>query len=40
MEDLVSGNRFWWHGKHGTIRLDPYEMPFLIWRVHLPRASA
>jgi starch synthase (maltosyl-transferring) len=36
VEDLVTGTRFQWHGRHQAIRLDPYELPFAIWRVALP----
>ncbi|MBL6458599.1 DUF3416 domain-containing protein [Belnapia sp. T6] len=32
-EDLMRGNRFTWQGKMQTIRLDPGELPFGIWRV-------
>jgi starch synthase (maltosyl-transferring) len=36
IEDLVSGTKFQWHGKQGSIRLDPYELPFAIWRIRVP----
>jgi starch synthase (maltosyl-transferring) len=32
-EDLMRGHRFTWQGKMQTIRLDPGELPFGIWRV-------
>jgi starch synthase (maltosyl-transferring) len=32
-EDLIRGDRFVWHGKYQPIRLNPFEMPFCIWRV-------
>ena len=32
-EDLMRGHRFTWHGKNQRIRLDPYGLPFGIWRV-------
>jgi starch synthase (maltosyl-transferring) len=36
VEDLIGGSKFQWHGKSGTIRLDPYELPYAIWRIALP----
>lgn len=33
VEDLVRGTRFDWHGKRQTIRLDPQDTPFAIWRI-------
>ncbi len=32
-EDLMRGGRFVWRGKTQRIRLDPYGLPFGIWRV-------
>ena len=32
-EDLMRGARFDWHGKRQTIRLDPQDTPFAIWRI-------
>ncbi|HUD50301.1 alpha-1,4-glucan--maltose-1-phosphate maltosyltransferase, partial [Parvibaculum sp.] len=31
--DLMRGHSFVWHGKNQTVRLDPAELPFAIWRV-------
>jgi starch synthase (maltosyl-transferring) len=31
--DLMRGHSFVWHGKRQTVRLDPGELPFCIWRV-------
>lgn len=33
VEELMRGTRFDWHGKLQTIRLDPYDLPFAIWRI-------
>jgi len=33
VEDLMRGTRFDWHGKRQTIRLDPQDTPFAIWRI-------
>ncbi len=33
VEDLMSGQRFTWHGKIQHLRLDPGVMPFAIWRI-------
>lgn len=38
VEDLVNGNRFTWHGKNHTLRLDPHERPYAIWRLIPPGA--
>ena len=38
-EDLMRGHRFTWRGKNQRIRLDPYGLPFGIWRVR-PAESA
>jgi starch synthase (maltosyl-transferring) len=32
-EDLMRGHRFVWHGKTQRVRLDPYGLPFGLWRV-------
>jgi starch synthase (maltosyl-transferring) len=40
VEDLIGGHRFTWHGKLQSIRLDPYELPFAIWRVSVPEAAS
>jgi starch synthase (maltosyl-transferring) len=32
-EDLMTGNRFTWSGKHQYLRLDPQVLPFAIWRL-------
>ena len=34
--DLMRGDSFMWYGKHQRIRLDPADLPFLIWRVEVP----
>jgi starch synthase (maltosyl-transferring) len=34
--DLVGGARYHWAGKHQRIRLDPYQLPFAIWRLDVP----
>ncbi|MGH8352378.1 MAG: alpha-1,4-glucan--maltose-1-phosphate maltosyltransferase [Pseudomonas sp.] len=33
-EDLMSGHRWTWHGKTQWLRLEPWQLPFAIWRVH------
>ena len=38
-QDLLHGNRFTWHGKHHTLRLDPHERPYAIWRLFPPGVS-
>jgi starch synthase (maltosyl-transferring) len=35
LEDLVSGRRFLLTGKWQTLRLDPWHLPFAIWRVRI-----
>ena len=35
-EDLVTGNRFTWHGKVQHMWLDPRERPYAIWRLVPP----
>jgi starch synthase (maltosyl-transferring) len=32
-EDLMRDHRFVWHGKIQRVRLNPWELPFCIWRV-------
>lgn len=39
VEDLMRGHRFHWHGKSQSIRLDPRELPFSIWRLSAPTGS-
>ena len=39
VEDAIHGNRFTWHGKAQTLRLDPFERPYAIWRLLPPGAS-
>jgi starch synthase (maltosyl-transferring) len=34
--DLVNGRHFQWTGKHQRVRLDPYQLPFAIWRLDVP----
>jgi starch synthase (maltosyl-transferring) len=36
VEDLVHGNRFTWHGKLHTLRIDPATVPYAIWRIFPP----
>ena len=38
VEDAIHGNRFTWHGKAQTLRLDPHERPYAIWRLLPPGA--
>jgi starch synthase (maltosyl-transferring) len=33
VEDLMRGSRFVWHGKMQSVRLDPADLPFAIWRI-------
>ncbi|WP_227370228.1 alpha-1,4-glucan--maltose-1-phosphate maltosyltransferase [Halomonas sp. M20] len=33
VEDLMTGQRFTWQGKHQWMRLDPAHLPFAIWRI-------
>jgi starch synthase (maltosyl-transferring) len=37
--DLMRETRFTWHGKWQTVRLDPADMPFAIWRLSAPGAA-
>ncbi|MHB0775738.1 alpha-1,4-glucan--maltose-1-phosphate maltosyltransferase [Halomonas sp. WWR20] len=32
-EDLMSGHRWTWHGKWQWTRLEPWHLPFAIWRI-------
>ena len=32
-EDLMTGHRWTWHGKHQFMRIDPSHQPFGIWRI-------
>ena len=32
-EDLMTGHRWTWYGKHQWTRLDPSQQPFGIWRI-------
>jgi starch synthase (maltosyl-transferring) len=34
VEDVVSGHRFTWTGKVQHVRLDPNELPYVVWRLH------
>jgi starch synthase (maltosyl-transferring) len=36
VEELFSGERFHWHGRHQRIRLDPHTNPCAIWRITPP----
>lgn len=38
VEELLAGDRFTWHGRNQSIRLDPQHNPCAIWRI-APRAS-
>ncbi|WP_439542262.1 alpha-1,4-glucan--maltose-1-phosphate maltosyltransferase [Hyphomicrobium sp.] len=40
VEDVASGNRFTWTGKVQHMRLDPYERPYVIWRLLAARRAA
>ena len=40
LEDLVHGNRFSLQGKIQQLRLDPAGLPYAIWRVQAPGATA
>jgi starch synthase (maltosyl-transferring) len=39
VEDLIGGRKFQWQGKSGSIRLDPYELPYSIWRIAVPHGD-
>ncbi|CAM3775877.1 alpha-1,4-glucan--maltose-1-phosphate maltosyltransferase [Pseudomonas wadenswilerensis] len=32
-EDLMSGHRWTWHGKTQWMRIEPWHLPFAIWRI-------
>jgi starch synthase (maltosyl-transferring) len=32
-DDLIAGGHFVWHGRHQHIRLDPFTLPYAIWRI-------
>ena len=34
VEDLMSGHRWTWQGKWQSMRLEPWHLPFAIWRIH------
>ncbi|MCJ1887001.1 alpha-1,4-glucan--maltose-1-phosphate maltosyltransferase [Pseudomonas sp. LA21] len=33
-EDLMNGQRWVWHGKRQRMRIEPWTLPFGIWRLH------
>jgi len=33
VEDLMTGAKWVWHGKHQRVHLDPAGLPFAIWRL-------
>ncbi|MCP8466252.1 alpha-1,4-glucan--maltose-1-phosphate maltosyltransferase [Pseudomonas sp. ZM23] len=33
-EDLMNGKRWEWHGKRQWMRIEPWHLPFGIWRLH------
>lgn len=33
-EDLMNGHRWTWHGKRQWMRIEPWRLPFGIWRLH------
>lgn len=35
-EDLMNGHRWVWHGKVQWMRLEPWHLPFGIWRIRAP----
>jgi starch synthase (maltosyl-transferring) len=35
-EDLMNGHRWWWHGKTQFMRIEPWHLPFGIWRLRTP----
>jgi starch synthase (maltosyl-transferring) len=37
-EDLMRDFKFTWRGKYQTVRLNPYDQPFCIWRISAPVA--
>jgi starch synthase (maltosyl-transferring) len=36
VKDLIGGARLQWGGKYQRIRLDPYQLPYAIWRLDIP----
>ncbi|SFU44848.1 alpha-1,4-glucan--maltose-1-phosphate maltosyltransferase [Halomonas korlensis] len=34
VEDLMTGQRWTWQGKWQSVRLEPWHLPFAIWRIH------
>ncbi|MGE8394747.1 alpha-1,4-glucan--maltose-1-phosphate maltosyltransferase [Pseudomonas sp. BIGb0427] len=32
-EDLMSGHRWTWHGKTQWMRIEPWHLPFAVWRI-------
>jgi len=32
-DDLIAGGHFVWRGEHQQIRLDPFTLPYAIWRI-------
>jgi len=32
-EDLMTGHTWTWHGKTQWMRIEPWKLPFGIWRV-------
>lgn len=36
-EDLMNGHRWIWHGKVQWMRIEPWHLPFGIWRIHAVR---
>ncbi len=38
VQDLLQGNRFTWHGKTQSLRLEPASRPYAIWRIFPPGA--
>ncbi|MGP0175164.1 alpha-1,4-glucan--maltose-1-phosphate maltosyltransferase [Pseudomonas sp. NCHU5208] len=35
-EDLMNGHRWTWHGKVQWMRIEPWHLPFGIWRIRAP----
>jgi len=35
-EDLMNGHRWWWYGKTQFMRIEPWHLPFGIWRLRTP----
>jgi len=33
VEDQMTGDRFEWRGRRQHVRLNPYSLPFAIWRI-------